>query len=151
MGRPNIGFEASMKSVNYLNVFQHASPFHCHGLKPTSVLRRDGGSCAPRRRYRGWRWWAPWKDQNTETTKEQFLNGVARQSRKKNNVCASLSVLNNTNHYNFSNVFKGTMSNTAILDRVSHKPQGLSHHAAQHLHLQQKKTKAQFHAKCQYT
>lgn len=75
MGWPNFGFEASMKSVNYLNIFQHAAPFRrCipnHWLNPTFVWRKDGDSCVPRRRYRGWRWWAPWKDQNTETAKKK--------------------------------------------------------------------------------
>lgn len=43
-----------------------------------------------------------------------------------------------TNHYNFANVLKGTVRNAAILDRVTHKSQGLPQHTAKHLHLQRK-------------
>lgn len=38
-----------------------------------------------------------------------------------------------TNHYNFANVLKGTVRNAAILDRVTHKSQGLPQHTAKHL------------------
>lgn len=42
----------------------------------------------------------------------------------------------NTNHYNLSNVFKGTVGNAAILNCVAHESKSLCQCAAKHLHLE---------------